>query len=104
MYPGREIEIGIDLIWQYNTSDIPGAVVSEALNDGDNIKRHCTERWPRDDSRAIAPGCSLGVFDSPDTNTQPRAISARREADPFARFRLAIPPGAASESDQHGER
>ena len=41
MYPGREIEIGIDLIWQYNTSDIPGAVVSEALNDGDNINRHC---------------------------------------------------------------
>jgi hypothetical protein len=34
MHPGREVGIGIDLIWQYGESDIPGAAVCIALRDG----------------------------------------------------------------------
>jgi hypothetical protein len=32
---------GFDLIWQYCESDIPGAAVSNALFDGENINGHC---------------------------------------------------------------
>ena len=41
MHPGREVPVGIDLIWQYCESDIPGAAVSNALCDGENINGHC---------------------------------------------------------------
>jgi hypothetical protein len=41
MHPGREVEVGIDLIWQYCESDIPGAAVCNALCDGENINGHC---------------------------------------------------------------
>ena len=40
MHPGRELEVGIDLIWQYCESEIPGAAASNALCDG-NINGHC---------------------------------------------------------------
>ena len=41
MHPGREPGAGIDLIWQYCKSDIPGAAVSNALCNGENIDGHC---------------------------------------------------------------
>jgi hypothetical protein len=41
MHPGRELGAGIDLIWQYCKSDIPGAAVSNALCNGENIDGHC---------------------------------------------------------------
>jgi len=41
MHPGREAGVSIDLIWQYCESEIPGAVVSNALCDGENINGHC---------------------------------------------------------------
>ena len=41
MHPGRELEVGIDLIWQYCESDIPGTAVSNALCDGENINERC---------------------------------------------------------------
>jgi hypothetical protein len=41
MHPGREVGVGIDLIWQYCESDIPGAGASNALCDGENIDGHC---------------------------------------------------------------
>ena len=41
MHPGREVGVGIDLIWQYCESDIPGAGASNALCDGENINGHC---------------------------------------------------------------
>jgi hypothetical protein len=41
MHPGREIGVGIDLIWQYCESDIPGAAVSNALCNGENIYGPC---------------------------------------------------------------
>jgi len=34
MHPGREVGVGIDLIWQYCESDIPGAYV---IPNGENI-------------------------------------------------------------------
>jgi len=41
MHPGREVQLGIDLIWRYCESDIPRAGVSNALCDGENINGHC---------------------------------------------------------------
>jgi len=41
MHPGREVGVGIDLIWQYCESDIPAAGASNALCDGENINGHC---------------------------------------------------------------
>jgi hypothetical protein len=41
MHPGREIGVGIDLIWQYCESDIPGAGASNGLCDGENVNGHC---------------------------------------------------------------
>jgi hypothetical protein len=41
MHPGREIGLGIDLIWQYCESDIPGAGASNGLCDGENVNGHC---------------------------------------------------------------
>jgi hypothetical protein len=41
MHPGREVGAGIDLIWQYCESDIPGAAVSNALCNGENIYGPC---------------------------------------------------------------
>ena len=41
MHPGREFWVGFDLNWQYCESDIPGAAVSNALFDGENINGHC---------------------------------------------------------------
>ena len=41
MHPGHEVGVGIDLIWQYCESDIPGAGASNALCDGENINGHC---------------------------------------------------------------
>jgi len=41
MHPGREVGVGIDLIWQYCESDIPGAAVSNALCNGENIYGPC---------------------------------------------------------------
>jgi hypothetical protein len=35
MHPGREVRVGIDLIWQYCESDIPGAGAPSALCDGE---------------------------------------------------------------------
>jgi hypothetical protein len=36
MHPGREIRVGIDLIWQYCESDIPGAGASSQAMPVDN--------------------------------------------------------------------
>jgi hypothetical protein len=41
MHPGREIQAGFNLICQYCESEIPGAAVSNALCDGENINGHC---------------------------------------------------------------
>ena len=41
MHPGREVGVGIDLIWQYCESDIPGVTGSNALFNGENINGHC---------------------------------------------------------------
>ena len=41
MHPGREVGVGIDLIWQYCESDIAGAGMSNALCNGENINGHC---------------------------------------------------------------
>jgi hypothetical protein len=38
MHPGREVGVGIDLIWQYCESDIPGAGASNALCDGETSR------------------------------------------------------------------
>jgi hypothetical protein len=36
MHPGREVGVGIDLIWQYCESDIPGAGASNQAMPVDN--------------------------------------------------------------------
>jgi hypothetical protein len=41
MHPGREIQAGFNLICLYCESEIPGAAVSNALCDGENINGHC---------------------------------------------------------------
>jgi len=41
MHPRREVGLGIDLIWLYCESDIPGAGASNALCDFENINGHC---------------------------------------------------------------
>ena len=39
MHPGREVVVGIDLIWQYCESDIPGAGASH------QAMRLITPKW-----------------------------------------------------------
>jgi hypothetical protein len=37
MFPGRGVEVGVDLLWLRDKSTLPGGAVSEMVMDGENI-------------------------------------------------------------------
>ena len=39
MFPGRGIEVGVDLLWMQDMDEVPGGAVSFAVADGENINR-----------------------------------------------------------------
>jgi len=39
MFPGRGIEVGVDLLWMQGMDEVPGGAVSDAVADGENINR-----------------------------------------------------------------